>query len=171
SGYMQKISFKSITGGGITLEMLSASSICVVVCNWLEKKIGMPGAMYCFVADSNKVLAVLLSISSFLYFKNLRLKYIPWVNILGGSTFGVLLIHANSDTMRRWLWKDILNNVGMFDSRCLVVHAIMSTMGVFAICSMIDVMRVRYIEKPLFSKLDFENNRFVTWWKSKVGNL
>lgn len=24
---------------------------------------------------------------------------------------GLLLIHANSEIMRRWLWKDVLNNI------------------------------------------------------------
>lgn len=32
---------------------------------------------------------------------------------IAASTFGVLLIHANSETMRNWLWKDTLDNVIM----------------------------------------------------------
>ncbi len=30
-----------------------------------------------------------------------------FINIIGAGTFGVLLIHANSETMRNWLWHDV----------------------------------------------------------------
>lgn len=58
-----------------------------------------------FVSDSNTVLALAISICSFMCFKNLKIGYSKLINTIGGSTFGVLLIHANSDVMREWLWK------------------------------------------------------------------
>ena len=69
---------------------------------------------YYFVADSHKIFAVAVALSSFLWFKNLKMKHSKLINAIGGSTFGVLLIHANSDAMRTWLWKDTLDCVGHF---------------------------------------------------------
>lgn len=40
------------------------------------------------------------------------------------SCFGVLLIHANSDTMRQWLWKDTLNVAGQYQTDTFILHSI-----------------------------------------------
>lgn len=69
---------------------------------------------YYFVIDSNTFLALFTSLSSFMFFKNIKLKYNYYINLFGASTFGVLLIHANSSIMRKWLWKDFLDNMGAF---------------------------------------------------------
>ena len=73
---------------------------------------------------------------------------------MGASTFGVLLIHANSDTMRRWLWRDLLDNVGHYASDYLVLHALLSVLAIFAVCIVIDYLRIRLLERNVFKWLD-----------------
>lgn len=102
---------------------------------------------YFFVTDSNAPLAVVISVSSFMYFKDIKLKYTKWINIMGGSIFGILLIHTNSDVMRQWLWVDTLNNVGWYYSDYKYLHAIISVLGVFIICFIIEQFRQRCVEK------------------------
>lgn len=109
---------------------------------------------YYFVADSNKILAVVTSVCLFVFFKNLKLKYNPVINTVAASTFGVLLIHANSDTMRQWLWKDTLDNVGAFHSSTFIIHAVVSVLAIYIICTLIDIARIYLLEKPLFKVLD-----------------
>lgn len=103
-----------------------------------------------FLADSNKILAVLTSVYGFLFFKNLHLGYHRRINAMGASTFGVLMIHANSDTMRQWLWRDLLRNPEMFSSPYLPVHAVLSVLGIFIICVLLDRARIRFVERPFF---------------------
>lgn len=105
---------------------------------------------YYFLSDSNKILAVVTAVCAFLFFKNLHLRYRRWINAMGASTFGVLMIHANSDTMRQWLWQDLLRNPEMFSSPWLPVHAVLSVLGIFIICVLADQVRIRFIEKPFF---------------------
>ena len=69
---------------------------------------------YFFVSDSNKLLSLLIAVSSFMYFKDLKIPHSRVINALGAATFGVLLIHANSDTMRQWLWRETVDCVGHF---------------------------------------------------------
>lgn len=109
---------------------------------------------YYFVADSNKILAAVTAVSLFVFFKNLKLKYNPVINTIAAATFGVLLIHANSDTMRQWLWKDTLNNAGAFHTDMFIVHAICSVLGIYIICTIIDIGRIYLIEKPVFKLID-----------------
>ena len=124
------------------------SLVSIIVCTWLGTKIGKQIPFY-FVSDSNKILAVLTAISAFLFFKNVKIEYSKIINAVAASTFGVLQIHANSDAMRRWLWQDLLNNVGMYESNWLVLHAFGSVIGVFVICTAIDYLRIRLIEVPV----------------------
>lgn len=112
--------------------------------------------IFFFMADSNKILAVMTSVSLFLFFKNLKIKQSKLINTAASSVFGVLLIHANSDAMRRWLWTDVLQNRAMFDSKYLFLHSIGAVITIFIVCVLIDQCRIRLIEIPLFRLL--ENN-------------
>ena len=136
-----------------TIICIFISSISVLVCIWLSMKLSK-SLYYTFVSDSNTLLAVLTGISSFLYFKNMKIPQNKFINSVASTTFGVLCIHANSDTMRQWLWQDMLNNVGYYYSSFCLVHAIGSVIIVFTICSCIDYLRIQFIEKSFFKAFD-----------------
>lgn len=132
-----------VTGSiaGVSL-LLSWASVAVLAA--LSRIIGKGvGICYFLVADSNKVLALATGISGFLFFKNLKIGYSKVINTIAASTFGVLLIHANSDTMRRWLWVDVCNNVGAYETGNVVVHAVLTVMIVYVLCTSIDIIRIK----------------------------
>lgn len=89
-----------------------------------------------------------------MYFKNIRIPQSKWINLIGGSTFGVLLIHANNDTMRRWLWKDTLNNIGHYNDELFWLHPIIAIITIFLVCIIVDRIRIVLFEKPVFKFLD-----------------
>ena len=151
--------------GWLTLLSILLAMSSVIVILLLNK----PKNAYYLVSDSNAILAVVVSICAFMYFKSYPMKYHKWINSVGASTFGVLLIHAQSDTMRQWLWKDTLNNVGMYNQGGVIyIHSIVSVLGIFIICSIIDQLRLKYLETPLFNALDKymakRNNKFIFEW-------
>ena len=127
-----------------TLISVLVSCMSIIGLLWIGEKIGKYNP-YFFVADSNKIFAVCTGVSSFMLFKNLKIYYNPFINAVASTCFGVLLIHANSDTMRRWLWGDLLHNVEMYDSRYYIIHAIVSVICIFCICSLIDWIRIKFI--------------------------
>jgi len=88
------------------------------------------------------------------------------INRVASSTLGVLLIHAGSDTMRQFLWKDLLNNTAFYESNFLVIHAICSVIGVYIVCVLIDQLRIKLIEKPLFDYIDRNNDRYVAYYRT-----
>ena len=112
------------------------------------------GISYFFVSDSNKVLALATGVSAFLFFKNIKIGYNKIINTIAASTFGVLLIHANSNTMRRWLWQDTFNNVGAYESGNVMIHAVVSVVLIYAVCTVIDLIRIRLVENPIMHQLD-----------------
>jgi len=131
---------KKITGI-LTIVLLLLSWCSVIAGAWVSEKYDK-NICYYFVADSNKALAVITAVCAFCFFKNLNIKYNKFINTVAASCFGVLLIHANSDAMRQWLWKDILNNTGQYNSDYLVLHAFGSVIGIYIICTIIDILRV-----------------------------
>ena len=90
------------------------------------------------------------------------MKYHPIINKVAASTFGVLMIHANSDTMRQWLWRDVLQNTSAFHSSFFVIHAFCSVLAVYCICTVLDMVRITVLEKPLFRWYD---RRKLEWMK------
>ena len=149
--YSIKDTIKKKTISIITILLLITCMISVVVCLYIGNKFDKEIAYY-FVNDSNKLLAVMMSISLFLYFLKIDIKSNNFINTTASSIFGILLIHANSNTMRKFLWKDLLNNVGMYYSNWLIPHAIISVIGVFLVCLIIDQIRINTIEKVLFKE-------------------
>ncbi len=163
-----------------------ASAVCVllccvsvVVCAFLSHRLGRNLA-YIFVTDSNTLLAFLTGISSFMFFKNLKLKPSRLINTVSATTFGILLIHANGDTMRQWLWQDVLKNVEVFGTNWVWLHAVLSAVVIFVICFLIDYLRIRFVEKPFFvfwdkhfEKLALKYAAFEekVWQKLKIGSL
>ncbi len=130
---------------------VSVLSIVVFTFVLVQYKIGYAHVL---LVDSNKILAFATGLSCFMFFKNIKIKDSKFINAVAASCFGVLLIHANGDTMRKWLWQDVLSNVEMYDSKFLVVHACVSVICIFAICAFIDYLRICLIEKPFFKLWD-----------------
>lgn len=139
---------------------IALSSLSVVALAYLA-----PRHCYYLLSDSNKILAVANAVSGFLFFKNLKIPYSKFINAVASSVFGVLLIHANSDAMRKWLWEKTLRCTDFYDSPYLILHAVLSVLGIYLICTVIDQLRIRFLERPFFrrfgAKLDELQERFA----------
>lgn len=131
--------------------LISVSSVLVL--GALGIRLGKPGIAYYFMIDSSKILAFLSGLSCFLFFKNLEIPCSKAINIVASTTFGVFLLHTSSAAMRNLLWGDLLDVPGMYNASLpiLVVHAFLSMVGVFVVCSLIDLARQHTLEKPVMS--------------------
>lgn len=144
--------------GWLTLGSLILGAASVLALNHLAPQSGF----FCFhfVSDSNKILAMALAFSAFMWFKDLRIGYSKTINLLGGATFGVLLIHANSDTMRQWLWNEVVDCAGHFTDPWLWLYAPACVIVIFIVCAALEILRQRYIENPV-----------VKWSNSAINKL
>ncbi len=139
----------------ISICLIIVSLISVMYGLWSISHDGVYSLKYSFwVKDCNKVLAYLLGISVFLFFKNIKIPNSRIINELAASTFGVLLIHAQSDSMRQWLWNETVNTERIYYSDHYMGGFFISITAVFLICSLIDFLRRKLIEKPLLNLYD-----------------
>lgn len=128
--------------------LLSILSIWAIVT--LNCRYGQNINPHRLLSDSNALFALLLGLSSFMFFKNLRISYCKRINTIAASTFGVLLIHANSDSMRMWLWKDVIDCVGHYSSEWYVLYSFFCVISIFLVCVCIDFVRIHTVEKWIF---------------------
>lgn len=105
-----------------------------------------------FVGEVNRFLALGIAISTFMTFKKIKMKQVKLINTISASTFGVLLIHANSDYMRQWLWNDTINVKSLLCGDYCVLYSLVIIFAVFFSCSIIDIVRKNTVEKLLVNK-------------------
>lgn len=135
-------------GASLVLIIISVLSVFMMLFWGVSSGVGLDWSLVMFfVSDSNKLLAFLVSISTFMFIKNIHIRQNKWINTIASCTFGVLLIHANSDAMRQWLWKDTCDNVGFFNSSMIYAHALCVPIIVFIACTIIDFCRQRFLER------------------------
>ena len=135
-------------GASLVLIIISVLSVLMMLFWGISSGVGLDWSLVMFfVSVSNKLLAFLVSISTFMFIKNIHIRQSKWINTIASCTFGVLLIHANSDAMRQWLWKDTCDNVGFFNSSMIYVHALCVPIIVFIACTIIDFCRQRFLER------------------------
>ena len=103
------------------------------------------------IAESHQLFALFIALASFMWFKNIKINNNRVINTIAASSFGVLLIHANSDTMRQWLWKDTIDSVGHYDTPYYWLYAIGCVLAIYAVCTVIDIIRIKTIETPLLN--------------------
>lgn len=161
--YPKEIFSKKAFWGATTIISMLLSAASVIGCLWLSIRTGTNTA-YRFVTDSNTALAVMTGVSSFMFFKNLSVPYSKFINTLGASTFGVLLIHGNGNVCD-WLWYDFLNNTGVYKESYVFIHAVLSVIGVFIVCTIIDLLRIRFIEAPIMKCWDKHYDSIKQWYE------
>ena len=109
--------------------------------------------IYYFVADSNRILAILSAVALFSLFRSVDLGQKRWINNISSATFGIFLIHTQVN-VRDWLWNEVFRVKDFFEDDYLWLHAIMTIITVYVTCLLIDMLRQKLIEKPLFMWLD-----------------
>lgn len=124
---------------------------------------------YRFLEDCNKLFAVLVSVTSFLWFKNMSIKNSKIINAFGAGTFGVLLIHANS-RVRPWLWKDLVDCVGHYAMPLgeLILYSVGVVLAIFVVCNLVDQLRINTLEKWFFKWYD---NKYADRAEAFVGRI
>lgn len=152
--------------------LVCSAYISVLVIDLVDNKLGVGVNCYYFVANSNKILALLVSVEAFLWFKNISIKKSKWINTISSTTFGILLIHTYSDSMNTFIWNDIFQIQNLFELSYvgIVIKILISSVIVFIVCSLIDYIRISAFEVPLFKWLS-KHDKNVKEIVGKVNEL
>ena len=100
----------------------------------------------------HKVPALLMAVSMFWLFKRMPLPCSNLVNSLGAATFGVYLIHEQQ-FVRIWLW-DKVTFLADFGPAGVIVGGLAICVVVYAVCSVVDIVRKYVFDGPLMRFID-----------------
>lgn len=61
--------------------------------------------------------------------------------------------------MRTFLWNDVCNCVGLHSSPYLPLYSIIVVLVVYIICTIIDMLRINFLEKPMVTMINKVKNQ------------
>lgn len=102
--------------------------------------------------SGENVFALMAAMGLFVWAKDVRMAFHPRINTIAATTFGIYLIHDNS-FVSMWLWNDVMQGYRFYDTPFAVPHMILSAAAVFAVCSGLEYIRIRLVERPLMRML------------------
>ena len=94
-----------------------------------------------------RISVLLISLTLFLAFTKLSIKYNKFINIIASATFGVYLIH-DSNIIRPFLWITVFKNAQYQNSLMLIPYSLGVVALVYLLCTLIDLLRQQIFEKP-----------------------
>ena len=100
-----------------------------------------------------KIPVLICAVFIFGFFKNLKISFSRFINIVAGTTFGVYLIHENL-LLNKIIWHRICGLDKWTSSSMLIPYMLVLVPAVFACCSAIEFARQIIIERPLMRLLD-----------------
>ena len=106
-----------------------------------------------FFYGANKLPTFLTSVCLLIAFSNLKIGCTKWLNRISSATFGVYLMHEHF-ILRPILWKNIFHNASYQDSLLLIPYSIAVMIIVYGICTLIDLLRQRFIEQIFMKSVD-----------------
>lgn len=113
-----------------------------------------------FFYKQQSVLTFLSALSLFMVFEKWEIGYVKWINTVASATFGVYLIH-DSDVVRSLLWQQMLPNAQYQNSVLLIPYSILVAATVYVVCTLIDLLRQRIIEKPFLALIDRYSKKWI----------
>ncbi len=97
----------------------------------------------------NSIPMLILSISIFEIFINIKIPYSKIINMLASTTFGIYLLHDGP--LANYIWKVIFRTKKALNSRFSIIYIIYSALIIFFAGALIDLIR-QFIEKHTVNK-------------------
>ncbi len=163
-GFNSKLTTKSYAILWIIFSFLTYLS--TVVLTFLSTKWSFIVGHEGYFAGQEKISTLLISLSLFMMFATMKMKYHKWINVIASATFGVYLIHDHP-FVRSFLWMDLFKNASFANSLLLIPYSIFAVFSVYLICTIIDLLRQYLIERPVMSLV----NKYADTWMKPVKKI
>lgn len=124
----------------------------IILIIWLNDKLSFINRefvrFFSYPFALNRFPILICSIFVFCFFKNLQIKNNKLINLFASTTFGVYLIHENP-FLKGVLWHEIFSIDKFIESKWLIFYMLFTVVLTFICCSIIDLFRSHFIEKPV----------------------
>ncbi len=130
--------------------------IFIVIMQSLYTSIGINKNGAIVIAKQFGLPTIILSVLTFLLFKNIKISKGKIIQFLAKASFGVYLIHTNVHMVRIIFDKIIgIENYYFVNVGKVILCVIIGTIGIYVSCVVIDTIRRKLLEEPLFKTKAF----------------
>lgn len=112
----------------------------------LGKRYAFFGEHATYFYQMSKLPILLISITLFIGFLGLNIRYSRFINTIASATFGIYLIHDNV-FVRPFIWETVFEDALYSDRDILIPYSLMVIALVFVVCMLIELFRVYVVEK------------------------
>lgn len=133
--------------------------ICVILSNIVLIYMGHLWQQDIFTEQSGRLAALyspftlFISVELLIGFIKMKPYSNMFVNVVASASLGVYLLSDN-EMMRPYLWHSILKVSNMYQSKWLIIHALLSIIGVYVVCTLVDLIRQCTVEKVFLTILN-----------------
>lgn len=107
---------------------------------------------YRYVWGMEQLPVVLMAISTLILMATIPIKSSKIINGVSATVFGVYLLHMNGFTTNM-IWHDLFEITKWYKNAWMPVYLLSTGILIFVVCSIIDYLRLRFMEKPILRKV------------------
>ena len=100
----------------------------------------------------NSLFVIISTVFLFIGFKQIEMKNNKIINKIASTSLAVFILHDNG-LYSNYVWRNILKSASFQYSKLLIFHALGSCLLLFICFAIIDLLRQRFIEKPVMKFL------------------
>ena len=115
--------------------------------------------------STRSIMTLAISILLFCVFLSINFRGNRMFFHISKATFGVYLIHSNL-LFHEYMWKNIIHTKEIYDMPLFIPLSIISILLLYIVCTVIEIIREKYIEKPLFSLNGI--NKFISFLDLRI---
>ena len=115
--------------------------------------------------NPNSIMSLVISILMFCVFLPIQFRGNKMFFSISNATFGVYLIHDNP-LFYKYMWENIIHTKEIYNMPLFIPLSIISILLLYIVCTVIEIIREKYIEKPLFSLNGI--NKFISFLDLKI---
>ena len=115
--------------------------------------------------NPNSIMSLVISILMFCVFLPIQFRGNKMFFSISNATFGVYLIHDNP-LFYKYMWENIIHTKEIYNMPLFIPLSIISILLLYIVCTVIEIIREKYIEKPLFSLNGI--NKFISFLDLRI---
>lgn len=135
----------------IICAVISVSSVGVI--SFASKYVSALSNHITLFYGRTSALMIIIAASALVIAGKINIGEKKFINAVSACTFGVYLIHDNQ-CVRPFLWDNIVHAADHVYNKTLILYIIAVAVVVFIVCTAIDFIRQKLIEKPVMAAVD-----------------
>ena len=153
--YTPEKNVKNYVFGSMGILFFIIEILSIFCIRYHNLKTGNQTEFWKYIWGMEKLPCVLTSVSFFIFFANLKVKYNKIIGFISSSLFAVYLLHIG----RLWklFFRILFNNEKTFYTNLMLPQIILCSVSIFTVAILLDKVRIYVFERPLFAFFQKKN--------------